>query len=68
MTVKDVCAALKTAKTIHLAYGANAVEFDPKDMLQISAFGNFVVDEIRADGDHYEIGIAVCPLKEAENA
>lgn len=64
MTVKDVVKALKTAKKIVLGYGANAVPFDPKDMLMMDAYGSYLVDEIRGDEDgYYEISILVQPLK-----
>ena len=65
MTVKDVVAVLKTAKTIVLWYGANAVPFDKNDMLMMDAYGRYIVDEIKADEDgYYEVNIAMIPLKE----
>lgn len=65
MTVKEVVGVLKTAKKIVLGYGANAVPFDKNDALMLDAYGNYVVDEIRADDDgYYEVSIAVKPIKE----
>ena len=65
MTVKEVVAALRTAKEIVLGYGANVVTFDKNDALMMDAYGNYVVDEIRAEGDgYYEVNIAVRPIKE----
>ena len=67
MTVKEVCAVLKTAKKIALAYGANAVDFDKDDLLMLDAYGNYIVDEIRGDADgYYEVSIAIRPMKEGE--
>lgn len=65
MTVREVVGVLKTAKEIALGYGGNAVPFDKNDALMMDAYGSYVVDEIRAEGDgYYEIGIAVRPIKE----
>lgn len=64
MTVREVVKVLKTAKKIVLGYGANAVPFDQNDALMMDAFGNYIVDEIRAEDDgYYEVNIAVQPLK-----
>ena len=68
MTVKEVVSVLKTAKKIVLGCGANAVPFDKDDSLQLDAFGNYVVDEIRAEGDgYYEVNIAMRPVKGGVN-
>lgn len=65
MTVKDAVQVLKTAKTIMLGYGANAVPFDKDDMLMLDAYGKYIVCEIRAEGeDYYEVSIAMQPMKE----
>lgn len=65
MTVKEVIAVLKTAETIVLGYGANAVPFDKNDLLMVDAYGKYVVDEIRSDdGKYYEVNIAMMPIKE----
>lgn len=65
MTVKEAVRVLKTADTICLGYGANAVPFDKSDPLVLEAYGNFVVDDIRCEGDGcYEINIAMRPIKE----
>ncbi len=67
MTVKEAVRVLKTAKTIVLGYGANAVPFDKDDFLCMDAYGNYAVDEIRADDDGYfEINIAMRPVKEVD--
>ena len=64
MTVKDAIRVLKDAKDINLACGASLVPFDHKDALQVEAYGNYVVDEIRADKEEsYEIGIMMRPVK-----
>ncbi len=64
MTVKEVVAALKSAKTIVLGYGANAVPFNKDDMLVMDAYGGYIVDEIKAlEGDYYEVNIAMRPVK-----
>lgn len=67
MTVKEVVGLLKTAKKIALAYGANAVPFDKNDMLMMDAYGKYVVEEIRCEGeDYYEVNIAMRPVKAGE--
>ena len=69
MTVKEVCGVLKTATKIVLGYGANAVSFDANDALMMDAYGRYVVDEIRSDGEgYYEVNIKVQPVKEEERA
>lgn len=65
MTVKEVVGALKTAKEIMLAYGANGIKFDKNDVLSMDAFGGYLVDEIRSDGEgYYEVNIIMRPVKE----
>ncbi len=67
MTVKEVVAALKSAKTIVLGYGANSVPFSKDDMLMMDAYGGYIVDEIKAfEDDYYEINIAMRPIKAGE--
>ena len=68
MTVKEACGVLKYAKKIALGWGETAVPFDKDNMLMMEAYGDFVVDSIRAyddipDQDYYEINIAVRPVK-----
>ena len=64
MTVRDAVNVLKHAKKIVLGYGANAVPFERSDALMMDAYGDYLVDEIRADdGGYYEINIAMKPLK-----
>ena len=66
MTVKEVTMVLKHAKKIVLGYGANAVPFDKNDALMMDAYGDYLVDEIRADEDgYYEVNIAFRPIKGA---
>ena len=65
MTVKEAASVLKTAKTIVLGYGANAVPFDKNDPLMVDAFGMYAVDEIRCEGDgYYEVNIKMQFVKE----
>lgn len=65
MTVREVCAVLKTAKKIMLGYGGNAVSFDKDDLLMMDAYGGYIVDEIRVDADgYYEVNIAMNFIKE----
>lgn len=64
MTVKDAIKVLKHAKNITLAYSANAIIFDINDALMMDAYGDYVVDEIRAnEEEHFEISIAMRPVK-----
>ena len=64
MTVKDVIRVLKYAKDINLACGASLVPFDHKDALMLEAYGDYLVDEIRADKEEsFEIGIMMRPVK-----
>lgn len=64
MTVKEVVGALKNATKIVLGYGANAVPFEKDDLLMMDAYGAYIVDEIRAEGDgYYEINIAMRPVR-----
>lgn len=63
MTVKEVVRLLKSAKSISLGYGDNAVTFDPHDTLAIEAYGDFVVDAINCNDGHYEVNILMRPVK-----
>ena len=67
MTVNEVVKVLKHAKKIVLGYGANAVPFDRNDALMMDAYGGYLVDEIRAEGDgYYEVNIAMRPVRAGE--
>lgn len=63
MIVKEVVRLLKSAKSISLGYGDHAVQFNPHDALATEAYGDFVVDEIRCEDGHYEVNIAMRPVK-----
>lgn len=67
MTVKEIVSVLKSAKTISIGYGANAVPFDKDDPLVLDAYGSYVVESVYApDEDYYEINIAMRPVKAGE--
>ena len=67
MTVKDAVKVLKTAKKIVLGYGANAVSFDKDDPLVMDAYGSYMVDEIKCEGDgYYEVNIVMRPVRVGE--
>ena len=65
MTVQEAAMVLKTAKSIMLGYGGNAVRFDKNDFLLLDAYGKYLIDEIIciADGE-YELNIVMVPVKE----
>ena len=63
MIVKEVVRLLKSAKSISLGYGDHAVQFNPNDMLAIEAYGEFVVDSINCVDGHYEVNIAMRPVR-----
>lgn len=63
MTVREVVSLLKTAKTITLGYGASAVPFDKLDMLQMDAYGDYIVHSIECTGDgYYEVNVLMRPV------
>ncbi len=65
MTVREVVGLLKTAKKIVLGYGASAVPFDRDDMLQMDAYGDYIVFSIEGDADgYYEVNVLMRPVKE----
>lgn len=67
MTVKEAVGVLKTAKTIVLGYGCNAVPFDKDEPLMMDAYGKYVVDDIRSVGEnYYEVSIKTQFVKEGE--
>lgn len=67
MTVREVVELLKTAKTITLGYGASAVPFDKNDMLQMEAYGDYIVHSIEACGDdYYEVSVLMRPVRGGE--
>lgn len=70
MTVKEILGVLKSAKTIALGWDGASVEFQPKNLLMLEAYGNFVVDSIQPVGDdeegYFEINIAMRPVKAGE--
>lgn len=65
MTVKEAAKVLKTAKTIMLGYGGNAIPFDKDDVLVVDAYGKYLIDEIKCTEDgYYELNIIMMPVKE----
>lgn len=67
VTVKDVVGLLKSAKTIVLGYGGNAVDFNKDDPLVLDAYGKYLVSEIRCEGDgYYEVDVAMRPVQVGE--
>ena len=70
MTVKEVVKVLKTAKTIALGWDGNAINFNKNDVLMMDAYGDYLVDNIRAVGAdedaYYEVNIAMRPVKAGE--
>lgn len=67
MTIKEVVGILKEAKTITLGWDGCAIQFDKDNPLMLEAYGNFVVNTIRAVGDadegYFEVDIAMLPVK-----
>lgn len=64
MTVNDAIKVLKSAQNISLGYGDSIIPFDKDNPISLSAFGDYIVDEIRGgEGDYYEISIAMQPVK-----
>lgn len=63
-SVRDVCALLKTAKSVSLVWDGNIHRFDPEDELQMGAYGDYATKEIELYDDK-EVGIAVAfaPIK-----
>ena len=64
MNVREAVSVLKKAKQIMLAWCGNSIPFDKDDLLMMDAYGKYIVDEIAAHDDIYEITIAVQPVKE----
>jgi hypothetical protein len=63
MNVKQAVSVLKRAKKINLCWNGNAIPFDKDDLLMMDAYGAYLVDEIAANDDIYEINIALRPVK-----
>jgi hypothetical protein len=67
MTVKDVVSILKFAKTIVLGWNGHIIHFDKDDLLQMDAYGKYIVESVQAVGDdedaYYEVNIAMIPVK-----
>lgn len=67
MTVKETASVLRHAKTIMLGWDGGSFHFYPDNVLMMEAYGDFVVDAIRAVGNdeeaYYEVDIAVKPVK-----
>lgn len=68
MTVKEAVSVLRKAKDIRIGWNGNSIAFDRNDMLMMDAYGDYIVEEIIGDGNPYEIGIAMRPIKAGECA
>lgn len=64
ITVKDVLALLRSTDEIYLVWGDSAVRFDPRRVLDVDAYGDYVVSGICPTDQHsIEIDIAAMPVK-----
>lgn len=63
MNVKQAVSVLKRAKEINLCWNGTAIPFDKDDLLMMDAYGAYLVDEIAAHDEVYEINIAMRPVK-----
>lgn len=67
MTVKDAVSVLKGARTIALGWDGASITFDKSNLLMVDAYGDYIVDSIRAVGDdeeaYYEVNVAMRPVK-----
>ena len=70
MTVKDAIRVLPDDEKIQIAYSGNAYAFHKQDPLMLDAYGNYLIDGIRAfyinDKIEYELDIAIRPAKAQE--
>lgn len=69
VTVKELVPLLKEAKRIVLNWDGFLREYDPDNVLDVDAYGNYVIDKIinSIRLEEYELRIAVYPVKEEYN-
>lgn len=64
ITVRDVLALLRSTDEIHLVWGDSAIHFDPRRVLDVDAYGDYVISGICPTDRHsIEIDIAAMPVK-----
>ena len=64
VTVKDVLGLLRHTDEIHLGWDGYLVEFNPLSVLDVDAYGDYLVSGIRANGENaIEIDLAAQPVK-----
>lgn len=64
ITVKDVLTLLRTTDDIKIAWNGVLVDFDPQSGLDVDAYGDYVVEGIRANGENaIEVDLLMRPVK-----
>lgn len=62
-SVKDVCKLLRSVETIRLGWGGLLKDFDPKDEVQLNAYGDYGVNEVEVNSSgSINILISVQPI------
>ena len=67
ITVKMLLPLLRDAKELRIVWNGFSKELDPKDVLDVDAYGSYVVDRISGFKENdYELHIAFQPIKVTE--
>lgn len=66
ITVKELVPLLKKAKCIKLVWDSYVRNYDPDNVLDVDAYGDYVISQVvnYFEPEVYELCIAVCPVKE----
>lgn len=64
ISVKDVLGLLRPTDEIHLGWDGYLVDFNPLSVLDVDAYGDYLVNGIRANGENaIEIDLVAKPVK-----
>lgn len=65
MTVNNVMHLLRGAAAVYIVWGGIAKQIDPDDVLEMDAFGQYIVDRVAAhhEPNTFELLLSVAPIK-----
>ena len=67
MNIREAANLLSNAKELYIAWDGSLIPFDPHNILEMEAFGDYRVHKINAAFEHntFELELEMHPIKES---
>ena len=67
MNIREAANLLSNAKELYIAWDGSLIPFDPHNILEMDAFGDYRVHKINAAFEHntFELELEMHPIKES---